>query len=88
MPVQGKQQLQESHHHLWLDSEPLQAARNPQLQLQPKSYYHWFFPLQLLLNDINKKLKQHQYYQNQANNSGYLISGTLGLVQKNNTPAA
>lgn len=82
MPLQGKQQLQESRRHLWLDSEPLQAARNPQLQLQSKSYFHWFFPFKLLLNDTNKQAQLHQYYQKQVSSSGYLISGTLGLVQK------
>lgn len=71
MPVQGKQQLQESRHHLQLDSEPLQEARNPQLQQQSKSYYHWFFSFQLLLNDTNKQVKLHQYYQKQVSNSGY-----------------
>lgn len=48
--------------HLWLDSEPLQAARNPHLQLQSKLYYHCFFSFKLL-NDTNKQVKLHQYYQ-------------------------
>lgn len=90
MPVQGKQQLQETRHHLWLDSGPLQAARKPQLQLQSKPYFHWYFSFKLLLNDTNKQVKLHRYYQKQGSNSGYLISGILGLVQKteNNRLAA
>lgn len=41
-----------------------------------------FSSCKLLLNDTNKQVKLHQYYQKQVSNSGYLISGTLGLVQK------
>lgn len=42
-PVQGEQQLEAPCYHLWLDSEPLQAARNPKLQLESKfCFYHCY----------------------------------------------
>lgn len=43
VPVQGEQQLQAPCYHLWLDSEPLQAARNPKLQLEFKSYFYQLY---------------------------------------------
>lgn len=43
VPVQGEQQLQAPCYHLWLDSEPLQAARNPKLQLESKSYFYQLY---------------------------------------------
>lgn len=88
-PEQQEQQLQEPRHHLWLDAEPLQAARKPPLQLQSKPYFCRFPSFKLLSNDTNKQAKLHHYCQKWVNNSGYLISGLVGLVQKteNTTPS-